>query len=147
MRVVEGDRPPGFDDLTEGGLLKIANGLFSPGQEGYLDDNGFSTDQDLEGAKALIAEYQTDHPGPIAITYGHTADRIGDQQAELLKGYWSQIGVDTTIEVIPQDQFITNALFGADNFFIYGWRNHAGLKVDQQNFWWNGRATPMANCR
>jgi ABC-type transport system substrate-binding protein len=39
--------------------------------------------------------------------------------------------------VIPQDQIITNALFGAENFFIYGWRNHAGLTVDQQNFWWN----------
>jgi peptide/nickel transport system substrate-binding protein len=129
-----------FNNLSEGGLLKIANGLFSPGQEGYLDDNGFSIDQDLDGAKALIADYQKDHPGPVAITYGHTADRIGDQQADLLKGYWSQIGVDTTVEVIPQDQFITNALFGADNFFIYGWRNHAGLTVDQQNFWWNGAA-------
>jgi len=129
-----------FLSLTEGGLLKPANGLFSPGQQGYLDDNGFSTAQDIDGAKALIADYQKDHPGPVAITYGHTADRIGDQQADLLKGYWSQIGVDTTVEVIPQDQFITNALFGADNFFIYGWRNHAGLTVDQQNFWWNGAA-------
>jgi peptide/nickel transport system substrate-binding protein len=129
-----------FLDLTEGGLLQAANGLFSPGQEGYLADNGFSTEQDIDGAKALIADYQAEFPGPIAITYGHTADRIGDQQAELLKGYWSEIGVDTTVEVIPQDQFITNALFGADNFFIYGWRNHAGLKADQQNFWWNGSA-------
>ena len=43
----------------------------------------------------------------------HTADRIGDQQADLYKGYWSQIGVDTTVETVPQDQFITNALFGA----------------------------------
>jgi peptide/nickel transport system substrate-binding protein len=132
-----------YNDLSEGGLLKIANGLFSPGQQGYLDDNGFSTAQDLEGAKALIADYQKDHPGPVQIRYGHTADRIGDQQAELLKGYWSQIGVDATVEVIPQDQFITNALFGADNFFIYGWRNHAGLTVDQQNYWWNSAgATP-----
>jgi peptide/nickel transport system substrate-binding protein len=133
-----------YNDLSEGGLLKIANGLFSPGQEGYLDDNGFSVDQDIEGAKALLADYQVDNPGPVQITYGHTADRIGDQQAELLKGYWSAIGVETTVEVIPQDQFITNALFGADNFFIYGWRNHAGLKVDQQNYWWNSTAAAPA---
>ena len=133
-----------YNDLTEGGLLKIANGLFSPGEEGYLDDNGFSTDQDIDGAKALIADYQKDHPGPVAVTLGHTADRIGDQQADLLKGYWSQIGVDATVEVIPQDQFITNALFGADNFFIYIWRNHAGLTVDQQNFWWNSAGAAPA---
>jgi peptide/nickel transport system substrate-binding protein len=124
-------------DLSQGGLLQPANSVFSPGQEGYLEDNGFSTEQDIEGAKALIAEYQADNPGPVKITYGHTADRTGDQQADLYKGYWSEIGVDTTVETIPQDQFITNALFGADNFFIYGWRQHAGLKVDEQNFWWN----------
>jgi peptide/nickel transport system substrate-binding protein len=130
-------------DLTAGGLLQPANGVFSPGQEGYLDDNGFNIEQDIEGAKALIADYQAEFPGPVQITYGHTADRTGDQVADLLKGYWSQIGVDTTVETIPQDQFITNALFGADNFFIYGWRQHAGLQVDEQNFWWNSRgATP-----
>jgi peptide/nickel transport system substrate-binding protein len=129
-----------YNDLSEGGLLKIASGLFSPGQEGALDDNGFSIDQDLEGAKALIAEYQKEFPGPVQVTYGHTADRVGDQQADLIKGYWAQIGVETKIEVIPQDQFITNALFGADNFFIYSWRLHAGLKVDQQSFWWNSTA-------
>ena len=127
-------------DLTQAGALQVANGLFSPGQEGYLDDNGFSTGQDIEGAKALIADYQKDHPGPVQVTYGHTADRINAQRAELIKGYWSAIGVDTTIEVIPQDQFITNALFGADNFFIYDWRLHSGIKIDQQNFWWNSRS-------
>ena len=127
-------------DLTGGGLPKPANGVFSPGQEGYLEDNGFDITQNIEGAKALIADYQKDHPGPIAVTYGHTADRIGDQVADLLKGYWSQIGVDTTIETIPQDQFITNALFGAPNFFMYGWRQHAGIKIDEQNFWWNSKS-------
>ena len=124
-------------DLTDGGILKAANGLFSPGQEGYLDDNGFDPAQDIEGAKALIADYQKDHPGPVSVTYGHTEDRIGDQTADLLKGYWKQIGVDTTINVVPQDQFITLALLGDKSFFIFGWRNHAGLKVDQQNYWWN----------
>ncbi|MEO7369668.1 MAG: ABC transporter substrate-binding protein, partial [Ilumatobacteraceae bacterium] len=127
-------------DLTGGGLSTPANGVFSPGQEGYLADNGFDVAQDIEGAKALIADYQKDHPGPIAVTYGHTADRIGDQVAELLKGYWSQIGVDTTVETIPQDQFVNNAVFGKPNFFMYGWRQHAGFKLDEQNFWWNSKS-------
>ncbi|MGZ4766171.1 MAG: ABC transporter substrate-binding protein, partial [Ilumatobacteraceae bacterium] len=127
-------------DLTAGGLLQSANGVFSPGQEGYLADNGFNPAQDIAGAKALIADYQKDHPGPVQITYGHTADRTGDQVADLLKGYWSAIGVDTTVETIPQDQFITNALGGAPNFFIYGWRQHAGIKIDEQNFWWNSKS-------
>ncbi len=38
---------------------------------------------------------------------------------------------------MPQDQYITNALLGVPTFEVYPWRNHAGLFVDQQNFWWN----------
>ena len=128
-------------DLASGGILTPANGLFSPGQEGYLEDNGFSTEQDIEGAKALIEDYKKDTGATsVEITYGHTTDRINDQIADLYLGYWKQIGVTTKIDVVPQDQFITNALFGVDTFFMYGWRNHAGVFVDSQNFWWNSSA-------
>jgi peptide/nickel transport system substrate-binding protein len=129
-------------DLTEGGITQIANGLFSPGQQGYLDDNGFDTAQDIEGAKALIADYQSEHPGDITVEYGHTTTAIGDQEAELLKGYWDAIGVGTTVDVVPQADFINNALFGVPTFYMYGWRNHAGLTVDQQNYWWNSVSGP-----
>ena len=123
-------------DLVNFGLGTVANGVFSPGQEGYLEDNGFDPAQDIEGAKALIEEYKAEKGvTKVAVLYGHTPTRSGDQTAELLKGYWAAIGVDTTIEVIPQDQFITNALFGKHT--MYGWRQHAGLIVDSQNFWWN----------
>lgn len=125
-------------DLTANGILQVANGLFSPGQEGYLEDNGFDPSQDLEAAQALIDEYKAETGATsVEIRYGHTADRIGDQVAELLKGYWEQIGVTTTVDVVPQDQFITLALLGDPSFYIFGWRNHAGLKIDGQNYWWN----------
>ena len=127
-----------FNTLTEGGLLKVANGLFSPGQEGYLDDNGFKTAQDIPGAQALIDDYKKSTGATsIDLTTSHTADRIGDQQADLIKGYWAKIGVNAKINVVPQDQYITLALLGDPSYSIFGWRNHAGLKVDQQNFWWN----------
>ena len=130
-------------DLTAGGITKIANGLFSPGQQGYLEDNGFDPAQDIEGAKALIDQYKTETGSTsVQVTYGHTPTALGDQEAELLKGYWSAIGVDTTVDVVPQDKFITNALFGDPGFFMYGWRNHAGITVDQQNFWWNSVSGP-----
>ena len=67
LRAVEGHRPHRSSSTSPAaGFLQLANGLFSPGQEGYLDDNGFITDQDIDGAKALIADYQKDHPGPGA---------------------------------------------------------------------------------
>ena len=125
-------------DLTTAGLPKIANGLFSPGQEGYLDDNGFDPlTQDIEGAKALVADYQKDHPGPVQIQMGTTVDRIASQQADLIKGYLKAVGIDATVNNIPQDQYITLALLGDKQFTVFGWRNHGGILVDQQNYWWN----------
>lgn len=129
-----------LNDLTADGILQIANGLFSPGQEGYLEDNGFNTDQDIEGAKALLADYQAENPGDITVTYGTTVSNINAQVAELLQGYWSQIGVTTNIIQVPQDQFITKALFGDPEFFMFGWRNHAGVTIDNQYFWWHSSA-------
>ncbi len=38
---------------------------------------------------------------------------------------------------VPQDQFITLALFGDPTFEAFLWRQHAGVSVDQQYFWWH----------
>ncbi len=123
-------------DATAGGILKPANGLFSPGQQGYLEDNGGSTNYDPDTAKQLIADYEAAN-GPVSVDYGTTTSQINAQVAELLKGYWEAIGVDFTYTQVPQDSFITNALFGDPGFFMYGWRNHAGVKIDSQYFWWH----------
>ena len=128
-------------DLTADGILQVANGLFSPGQEGYMEDNGTSTAQDLEGAQALIDSFKAANPGvELKVKYGTTVSNINAQVAELLKGYWAQIGVDTEIIQVPQDQFITKALFGDPDFFMFGWRNHAGVTIDGQYFWWHSSA-------
>jgi peptide/nickel transport system substrate-binding protein len=123
-------------DAVAGGILTPANGLFSPGQQGYLEDNGFDIEQDVEGATAAIEAYEAAN-GPIKINYGTTTSQINAQLADLLEGYWTDIGVEFEYQQVPQDSFITDALFGNANFFMFGWRNHAGVNIDQQNFWWN----------
>ena len=124
-------------DATTAGILQPANGLFSPGQQGYLADNGFSTEQNVDGAKKLIAEYQAEHPGPVTFVYGTTNTQINAQSAELLLGYWSAIGVNATVQQIPQDAFITTALFGKPEFQMFGWRQHGGTTVNDQYIWWH----------
>ena len=94
-------------------------------------------EQDLEGAAALIEEYEAETGKQVTFNYGHTPTRINDQVAELLLGWWNEIGVDATDAAVPQDQFITQALFGDPKFQRSGWRNHAGVGVDQQYFWWH----------
>lgn len=128
-------------DLTADGILQVANGLFSPGQEGYMEDNGTDTSQDIEGAKALIEKFKAENPGAeLKVKYGTTVTAINAQTAELLKGYWAEIGVETEIVQVPQDQFITKALFGDPEFFTYGWRLHAGATIDSQYQWWHSSA-------
>jgi ABC-type transport system substrate-binding protein len=123
--------------LVYAGIPIPANGVFSPGQEGHLDDNGFNTDLDIDGAKKLIAAYLKDHPGPINVRLGHTADRVNSQLSDLIKGYLAKIGITVAIDTVPQDQFITLALLGDKSFYMYAWAQHSGLKADGQNFWWN----------
>jgi len=124
-------------DATSGGLPEPANGLFSPGQEGHLDDNGLSIEQDLDGAAALIEEYEAETGNEVSIDLGHTPPGDVQALAELLMGFWSEIGVEVHDAVIPQNDFITLALFGDPAFEIFIWRNHAGSFVTDQYIWWH----------
>jgi peptide/nickel transport system substrate-binding protein len=122
---------------TTAGLSDAANGLFSPGQQGYLDDNGLSLEQDLDTAAALIADYESETGTEVSFTHGHVASNVVVQAAELLAGWWSQIGIDVDDEVVPQNDLINLAVFGVPEFQVFSWRQHAGVFVDQQYLWWH----------
>jgi len=124
-------------EATAGGILQPANGVFSPGQQGYLDDNGLSLEQNLEDAAALVEEYESDTGQDATVNFGHTTSRINAEIAELLLGWWNEIGIDAEDQEVPQDQFITLALFGDPTFEAFLWRQHAGVGVDQQYYWWH----------
>jgi ABC-type transport system substrate-binding protein len=62
---------------------------------------------------------------------------INSQTAQLISDYWAEIGVDTNIVQIPQDQYITKALFGDPDYVMFGWRSHGGTLVDAQYLWWH----------
>ncbi len=127
-----------LNDAVNGGILTLANGPFSPGQQGHLEDNGFSIEQDIEGAKALIDEYKAETgASEVRVLFGRVPDALLDTAAELYKGWWEQIGVTTDVLTVEQSAFITNALIGIPEFEIYSWRNNAGIYVDQQNIWWH----------
>ena len=85
----------------------------------------------------MIEEYEAETGEQVKISYGTTTSQINAQVAELLEGYWNDIGVDFEYVQVPQDSSITNALFGVPEFFAYGWRNHAGVTIDQQYYWWH----------
>ena len=116
-----------------------ANGPFSPGQEGYLDDNGGPSTTPTRRQRRS----RRTRP-PTARSRSTTRRRRPHEPraAQFLADAWGAIGVDVSINQIEQSTLINNALFGDPLFGAFGWRNHAGFFVDQQNFWWHGFGAP-----
>jgi ABC-type transport system substrate-binding protein len=125
-----------FINTIYGGFGRPANGPFSPGQDGHLEDNG-APEYDPEAARAAIEEYEAAN-GPVTLNYSTLPTGTTKAIADYLQAAWGDIGVDVTQTAIEQSVLITNALLGAPEFEVFGWRNHAGLWVDTQNSWWHG---------
>lgn len=125
-------------DVVAAGNADPANGPFSPGQEGHLEDNG-SLEYDPEAAAAAIEAWEATN-GPLTINYSTTVAASSLAAAQYLQDAWGTVGVDVTITQIEQSKLINNALFGDPAFDAFGWRNHAGLYADGQYFWWHSSA-------
>ena len=123
-------------DAIYAGFPPIANGPFSPGQDGYLEDTGLPQ-YDPDAARAAIEAWEAEN-GPLEITYSTTPTGSTRAVADFLQQALSEVGVDVTIATAEQSQFIVQALLGDPTFFAFGWRNHGGITVDTQNSWWHG---------
>jgi len=120
------------------GLYPVANGPFPPGRIGYLEDTGFPQ-YDPDAARELVAEIEADTGEPLVVAFKTTTDPFNLTTAELLKEMWEEVGMEVTIDQIPQGEFINQALAG--NFQVFQWRNHAGGDPDSQYVWWSSTTT------
>jgi peptide/nickel transport system substrate-binding protein len=130
--------PVDFNDVVNGGNGTISNGPFTPGQEGYLEDTG-RLPYDPDAARDVIAAWEAEN-GPLVINYSTTPTVTNLTAAQYLSAVWGDVGVEVVIDQIEQSTLITNALFGSPDFDAFGWRNHAGIFLDQQYYWWHGSA-------
>ncbi len=130
--------PEDYHQVVNEGYGVISNGPFTPGQEGYLADNG-RLPYDPEAAAAAIAAWEAEN-GPLVINYSTTPTVTNLRAAQYLFDVWGEVGVEVNIDQIEQSTLITNALLGLPAFEMFGWRNHAGLFADSQYYWWHGSA-------
>jgi peptide/nickel transport system substrate-binding protein len=114
------------------GVLEIANGPFSPGSLGYLEDTGFPS-FDPGRARELVDDYEAEN-GPAEIVFTTTSDPIDLQSAEVNQRFWQDVGIDVNLDQIEQGQFISRALQG--DFEAFDWRNHGSIDPDAQRAWW-----------
>ena len=124
-------------DVISDGIDPPANGLFSPGQQGFLDDNSLPMTQDLAGAAALVAEYEEETGSPVEFSVGHIPSNAAAQGVELMIGWWNDVGIDVDDFTVPQHDFINQAIFGVPEFEVFLWRGHGGHLVDEQYVWWH----------
>ena len=124
-------------DSTTDGFNEPSASWFSPGQQGYLDDNGAPIGQDLETASAMIAEYEEETGEQVSFTLGHIPSNTVSLGAELLAGWWSEIGIDVEDYAVPQADFINLAIFGTPEFEVFLWRGNGGGFLDAQYLWWH----------
>ncbi len=124
------------NEVVSFGVYQLASGPFSPSQVGYLEDTGYPMVQDMAKAQELIAEYKAENPGELKIALATTTDATNLVIANFQKDWWEEAGVDeVTIDQIDQANYIVTALLG--NFEVFQWRNHGGVDLDQQYFWWH----------
>src|SRR5262249_1117492 len=117
-------------DTTSQGQFQVADGLFSPGQQGYLADSG-NQGYDPAKAKQLIVQWAAAHGGQKPkIVFSTIPDSTSLQVAQLLQQWWSAAGADVSIIQLDQTKLITNALVGDPQFMAFAWRNHNGFVLD-----------------
>jgi peptide/nickel transport system substrate-binding protein len=129
-------RAADFDEVNailNAGITTQATGPFAPGNIGNLDDTGFPT-YDLDEAKRLVEEYESETGQQLSFTYTTTNAQATLDQAQLLKEQAEAAGMSVEIITVDQSTQIDSAISG--DFEAIGWRNHPGGDPDQQYNWW-----------
>ena len=123
-------------DQIGAGVQPIANGPFSEGQLGSLDDTGFPLAQDMAQAQELVADYKAENPGPLNVNLSTTQDATNLIIAQAQQQFFTEAGFDDVqISQIEQAKYILTALQG--DFQAFQWRNHGGIDLDAQYIWWH----------
>ena len=121
------------NESRSAGVFDIANGPFSPGTMGYLEDTGYPA-YDPEGAAAIVEEYEAAN-GPIEFSYRTTADPDNALTVELISQNLADIGIDVTIDQTEQGEFIQQAVLG--NFEVFTWRGGGAIDPETERVWWH----------
>ena len=139
-------------DERGAGIVQVANGPFSPGQPGFLEDNGYP-EFDPAAGLTLLEEYINDPERsdgkavgePISFSFNTTNDPFNVETNQLVVSMWDDAFgdlVDITVEPIEQGQYVQLGVNGT--YEVQGWRQHGGTDHDTQlRFWSSATAAPI----
>ncbi len=121
-----------YNEIMNANLFELANGPFRESSKWYAETP--YPEYDPAKAQELVAQYTAETGEPLAFTMYNSGDnRMG---LETLQAQFQAVGIQVTIDVVPQDDFVTMAALG--NFQALEWRQFGGLDPDYEYLWWSG---------
>lgn len=123
-----------INEIRFGQRPTIANGPFSPGDSGYLEDTGWP-EFDRDRAAALVRRYEaeTGEPFEFSLVTLATPDRV--QTGELIQQMDEAVGASVSLRQIEQSQLANQLIAGDFDAAIV--RLHPGGDPDTQYIWWH----------
>ncbi len=123
-----------LNSLRNQDIFPLANGPFSPGNVGYLEDTGYPT-FDPDRARSLVEEYEAATGQPLTFTGSSTSDPGTVQTAQVVQQMLADVGIETSLRSTDQATLINEAIGG--QYQAHVWRNHPGGDPDTQYVWWH----------
>ncbi len=122
------------------GFFESANGPFSPGSIGYLNDTGIPAN-DQPAASALIETYEAAND-PIELTLLLEDIPTNLISSDLLVLMWREVGVEVTPVFLPRDE-LSLAVYRGE-FEMALWQGHGSFDpVLQRNNWHSSGLRPV----
>ena len=116
------------------GVTKEIHTVFKPGTP-YFADSPYPA-FDLNQAKQLVQQYQTETGQPLDFTFLTDSTNAGALQAQFLKSQWEAAGMKVTVKQEEQSSLIADAVLG--NYQVTGWGQFGSPDPDYDYVWWIG---------
>lgn len=125
-------------DTFQAGLPDAADSFLSPAHR-YWIENGYPA-FDLDAAAALIDAYEAEN-GPVTITITTVETSPTLQMVEVIASFWSDVGVDVSIETIGESAVVGRAV--ADDFQAMIWFQFSFPDPDGEYVFFHSGAGPL----
>ncbi len=107
-----------------------------PKDSKFFADSGYPTKPDAAKAKELVDAWSKDNGGKKpSFKIGTVNDPADVQIVTLIQAMWQAVGFDCQIDQVEQAQYITNALTG--NYDCYIWTQFGAADPDANYIWWS----------
>ena len=128
------------NQIISKGIPEIANGPFSPGTTGYLEDTGYP-DYDPDRAKELVQQYEEETGQDLQVQISSPPEPETRQLVDLTAQYFEDAGMKVTTTTFDQSELIQTAI--QRDYQAITWRNYPGLDPDNNYVWWYGGGNPV----